>query len=333
MTDVHRARVYHGVAPTGGPGEWAAAVLQQRYDRWADHDADGEPAPGRWMSVGDVVAGGCRWLRELHPTVMSEYTAPPDTAATYLAGWYAGALADVVGYGLATAGAGIVLRPEAVRLRVHPDGWVDRIELDLPTAVVPDGHPWAGRPDVDVVDADEMLRRCVTALIEVVAPIVDGCHGLARVGRVGLWNEVADHLGLAFDEAVPAVESVRDLLLASVAVPDVPWRARPRIEIVDDEVLGPALIRRKGGCCLAYQCDHDAGADEIVDPDRLAFRERFGADTHGPHYCTTCKFRDPDDSRDRQLFWRRLEFQRRTPSGHQTGEAVPPNGDQNGVGE
>ncbi len=312
---------------TLGPGEWADSLLQQCYDRWAEHDPDGEPATGRWMAIGDVVADGCGWLHELHARAMAEYAAPPDTAATYLAGWYAGALADVVGYGLATARAGIVLRPEDVRLHVHPGGWVDRIELDSPTAVVPDGHPWGGRADVVVVDIDEMLRRSVTSLNELVAPIVDGCHGLARVGRVGLWNEVADHLGLAFDDAVPAVEPVRDLLLAAVAVPGVPWRAKPSIDIVADDVLGTVLLRRKGGCCLAYQCGHDAGAGEIVDPDLRAFRERFPV-TDGPQYCTTCKFRDPDDARDRQLFWRR----RQSRSGHHTEEALPPDGDQNGVG-
>lgn len=280
------------MSPAGGPAEWAATVLQERYDRWAERDADAVPGGGRWVEVADVVADDCRFLRELHPRVMAAHAAPPDTAASYLAGWYAGAVADVVGYALATAGAGLVLGADDARLHTHPEGWIDRIELASPRAVVPAGHPWVGRPGVEVVAPDDMLRRCVGAVVEVVAPIIDGCHGLARVGRAGLWNEVGDCLGLAFDDTVPATESVRELLMAAASVPAAPWRAKPSIEIVDDEVLGPVLLRRKGGCCLAYQCDHGESAGD------------------GPHYCTTCKFRDPDDSRARQLFWRRLELTR-----------------------
>jgi hypothetical protein len=286
---------------TAGPADWAATALQERYDRWAACDADNAggnaTASGSWMSVADVLADDCAWLRALHPRVMAAASAPPDTVASYLAGWYAGAIADVVGYALATAGAGLLLGSGDIRLQVHPDGWIDRVELASPVAAVPVGHPWVGRHGidvvdvVDVVDVDEMLRRCVAALVAVVSPIIDGCHGLARVGRAGLWNEVGDSLGLAFDDTAPANESVRELLMAAVAVPGAPWRARPSIEIVDDEVLGLVMLRRKGGCCLAYQC------------------ERFGSDD-GPRYCTTCKFRDPDDSRARQLVWRRLDVTR-----------------------
>jgi hypothetical protein len=301
-----------------GPGEWAASVLQERYDRWAEHDVDPQrgAADDSWMSVDDVVADDGAWLRAVHHRLMTGHSAPADTAASYLTGWYAGAIVDVVGYGLATARAGLLLDADTVRLHVHPDGWIDRIELVAPTALVPAGHPWAGRPGVEVDDADRMLHRCVAGAVALVRPIVDGCHGLARVGRAGLWNEVGDSLGLAFDDAVPATEPVRELLMAAVSVPGVPWRAKPSIEIVDDGVLGLAFVRRKGGCCLAYQCDHGEATDHdadngAVDPDLQAFRERFGADD-GPHYCTTCKFRDPDDSRERQLFWRRLELARRT---------------------
>lgn len=299
------------------PQTWADTVLQGRFDRWADEDTDHEPdgldRGGTWITIDDVIADDCALLRELHSRLMARNQAPADTAATYLAGWYAGAVADVVGYGLATAGAGIVLRPDGVRLHVHVDDWVDRIRLQAPVALVPGGHPWAGRPGVDVAELDEMLRDCVSALVEVVSPIVDGCHRLARVGRVGLWNEVGDNLALAFDIAVPAVDEIRELLLAAAAVPGVPWRARPSIEIVDDAELGPTLVRQKGGCCLAYQCNRvaDDSTGHELDPDVMALEERFGSDTDGPHYCTTCKFREPADARERQLFWRRLEHRRR----------------------
>jgi len=295
------------------PQTWADTVLQARFDRWAEHDTapgHGEPEPGRWVGIAEVTANDEALLRDLHPRLMARYHAPADTAAMYLAGWYAGAIADVVGYGLATAGAGIVVRADDVRLHVHPDDWVDRIRLESLRAVVPDGHPWAGQPGVETAGGDEMLACCVSALVEVVTPIVDGCHRLARVGRVGLWNEVGDNLALAFDDAVAAHDEVRDLLLAAGAVPGVPWRATPSIEVVDDSELGPTLVRHKGGCCLAYQCSYDDRDDDELDPDLAAYRIRFGSDTAEPRYCTTCKFRDPADARERQLFWRRVEHRR-----------------------
>jgi hypothetical protein len=299
---------------THGPQYWAATVLQERYDRWAEHEpGDGDRPPGRWIGIHDVLADDGRMLRELHPHVMEQYAAPPDTAATYIAGWYAGALADVVGYGLASAGAGVLLESQTVRLHLHDDRWIDRIQLVAPTAVVPEDHPWDGHPAVEVVDPGDVLHRCASSLVQIVAPIIDRCRGLARVGRVGLWNEVGDCLGLAFDDAVPATESVRSLLLAAVAAPGVPWRARPSITIVDDDELGATLVGQKGGCCLAYQCrrnDRAHADDHGLDADELEFREQFGHSAETSRYCATCRFRDPDDARDRQLFWRRLEHRR-----------------------
>jgi hypothetical protein len=153
---------------------------------------------------------------------------------------------------------------------------------------------------------ESMLLHTVGALVAATTPLVDACHRLAPIGRVGLWNEVGDLLGLAVDEGGRADEAARRLLAAAVAVPGTPWRATPALRVVDDEVLGPTVVRRKGGCCLAYKCDHDDS--DATDPDHVAYVARFGDEA--PHYCNTCKFRDHDDSAARQLFWRRLEHRR-----------------------
>jgi hypothetical protein len=285
-----------------GPQGWVDTVLQRRHDRRARVGSDDDA----WLRLGDLVADEAGPLVGLHRRVMTRYRAPADTAATYLAGWFAGIVADAVGHCLATAGAGLVVDADEVQFHQHRDGWVDRLSLQGVRAVVTHDHPWAGRPDVVVVDdIASMLGDSVRALVAVVTPLVEACHGLASVGRVGLWNEVGDCLGLAIDDAAPPDESACALLAAAVAVPGTPWKATPTLRLVDDDTLGPTVVRHKGGCCLAYKCDEVTGDVEDAGPEVAAYIARFGDDA--PHYCNTCRFREVDDSAARQLFWRRLE--------------------------
>jgi hypothetical protein len=287
-----------------GPRRWVDTVLRRRHDHWAD--ADG--GAGTWLAVRDILDDDAHLLTELHRRVMDGFHAPADTAATYLAGWLAGTVADAVGHCLGTASAGLIFDVDGLRFHLHRDAWVDRLVVDGARAVVPVGHAWAGRPDVLVVDdVESMLGETVGALVAAVTPLVEACHRLAPIGRVGLWNEVGDSLGLALDDGGRADESVRLLLAAAVAVPGAPWRAAPALRLVHDEMLGPTVVCHKGGCCLAYKCDRHED-DDATDPDHAAYVARFGDDA--PHYCNTCKFRDHDDSAARQLFWRRLEYRR-----------------------
>jgi hypothetical protein len=128
-----------------------------------------------------------------------------------------------VGYGLATAAAGFLVDVSEVRWHVHPEGWPERVTLgDVAAVVVEAGHPWQGQDGVEVVaSADEMISRAVSAVCQAVAPIVDACHRLARVGRVGLWNEVADALGctLAHQTTVPVTPAMVAVIEAAVNAP------------------------------------------------------------------------------------------------------------------
>jgi hypothetical protein len=292
-----------------GPRSWVDTVLQRRHDRWSDVGLEAGSGSGGWLRISDLVDDDAHLLAELHRRVMEDSHVPADTAATYLAGWFAGTVADAVGHCLATAGAGLIVVAGELRFHQHREGWVDRLVVPGARAVVPLGHPWAGRPDVRVVDdVDTMLGETVPALVAAVSPVVDACHGLAPIGRVGLWNEVGDSLGLALDDGDGADESVCVLLTSAVTVPGTPWRAKPKLRIVVDGELGPVAVRHKGGCCLAYKGDHPADDDGPTDPDLAAYVAVFGDD--GPHYCNTCRFRDEPDSEARQLFWRRLEHAR-----------------------
>lgn len=48
----------------------------------------------------------------------------------------------------------------------------------------------------------EVISRAVDAVVDFAAPIVDACRALARVSKVGLWDEVID--GPALEEPSPA---------------------------------------------------------------------------------------------------------------------------------
>lgn len=287
--------------------EWLATHLVGRFGHWDDNGLSG---PSQVVSISDLVNNDAAVVRAHHARLVAAGT-PGAAAATYLTDWFAGAVAGAVGYALATAGAGFLLAGpggcDDIRFHLHPDGWPVRVELPARPAVVPD-HPWADEEHSEVLATPrEVVERTVRQLVLSVSPLIDACHRTARIGAVGLWNEVADSLGkaLAFQDRVEPTPAMVALLDSAVRVTGVPWKARPRLGFVDSERLGSVHVAQKGGCCLAYTVPRhpDSVADDDRDPYQRAYFTRFPLSADQPRYCSTCSFRDAADSDARQLFW------------------------------
>jgi hypothetical protein len=287
------------------PRAWLATHLAAHFDvRGGPLEPDNASTTPRWFRIEQLLAEDGAILRRVHSRLMLEEGLPARAAATYLAGWIGGGLADAVGFGLALAGAGFLASNDRVRWHQHPGGWMDRVDLGDPRVVVPAGHPWSGRPGVDTVDDPQIVRELtVLALVAVVTPVIDLCHSLTRVGRAGLWNEVGDSLGtaVAFQQSVPVENEVVDSLAVAVRTSGVPWRARPTLRVADS-ANGPVYVAQKGGCCLAYTRPPSPppNPDEVPAHFR-AYLERFPEEDR--QYCTTCSLREFADCEARQLFW------------------------------
>lgn len=288
-----------------GPAGWLAAHLPPLFGSEAEA-ADVRPQA---VAMGDLLADDASMLRSFHAGIVAQGTPPP-AAATYLAAWLPGSLARAVGYALATTGAGFAFDADTASdlgLHLHPDGWPVHIELP-PWVVVTAEHPWAGDRHSEVVPTgDALLRRTMRGLVATVSPLIDACHRTARVGIAGLWNEVADALGtsLTHQRRVIPTPAMVAVLEAALSVPGVPWKVRPRLGFVDSGV-GRVHVAQKGGCCLAYTADRtDLPTDDDAETDayRAAYLRRFAPEKGCPRYCSTCSFRDPEDSAARQIFW------------------------------
>jgi hypothetical protein len=298
------------------PSPTPAQFLAEHLDAHTTRLEDAEPAdsPGfRWLSHDDLLRDNGALLRERHGILVGTDGTPAPAAAKYLAGWIGGVLAESVGFVFAMASAG-VLADESVRWRLHPDGWIDRVDVSRCRFAVPAGHPWADRPDAQVLpDLDAVGRTTVASLATLLTPVLGVCRTLARVGWTSLWAEVADGLGLALTfapdlrEAPSAVDPLQ-LLLES---PGAPWKKRPYLW-VENRSSGPFLMGRKGGCCLSYTEEREPTdpADPALDDYHRAYLERFPPVRDAPDYCSTCSFRSLDDVQARQVFW--LEQRRRT---------------------
>jgi hypothetical protein len=300
--------------PVADPRAEVTALLAASYDRWAEEgDADGSPR--RVLTLAELVADDAALLRSTHATLVDQ-GVPPPAAATYLAGWYGAGLAGALGLVVAVTGAVPDLDAAAVRLTVHPDGWVERVDIGAPRLLVGPEHPWAGLAGVTVVrDETERHRRLVAGLTGALTPLIDSCHGLARIGRAGLWNEVGDGFGmcLAHQLDIPVDATMTGRLAAVLAVDGAPWRARPALRF-GRAGFGEVHLAQKGGCCLAYTevVDEDAHDDEAEDEEHRAYRTRFPDDPGAPRYCSTCSLRDADDCDARQVFWLEQHHERRT---------------------
>jgi hypothetical protein len=291
------------VLPTDAAA-WLSTVLAEHFAEHADEPGERVPLTPAALLAGDAAA-----LRASHRKLVEE-GASPQAAATYLAGWFAGGAAEVVGLMLARAGAGLLLDAAHLTYRLNePAGWPEAVEVDAPRVLVPAGHPWA-RTSGAVVVADRAAVRegAIAGLVAFGEPMVTACRGLARVSRTGLWDEVADALALVFRHGKDVTQEMLDELVAATSIPGTPWKARPRLGWAHSDVLGRVHIGQKGGCCLYFTC-----RKQHVEPDRsdwdaaqLAYHERFGHRPGEKHYCSTCRFRDPADVAARRTYWQEV---------------------------
>lgn len=291
--------------PGGDPVSWLPETLAARRAEWDEPFV----SPVRSASLAEVLAHSGALLAHQHQALVAD-GVPPKAAATYLAGWFGGGLAESIGVGLAGAGAAFCADADQVRFDLHAEGWPQEVRPGG-AIVVDASHPWAGRPGVEVVeDPFAVLDRAVRSLVQVATPIIDACRALAPVGRVGLWNEVGDALAcvLSYQSFLPADATALVVLDAAVSWPGPPWKARPRLGFAASELLGPVAVAQKGGCCLAYtrdrSCDDHHGGDGEPDPEQVARDDRFPDHPAQPSYCSTCSFRDPADCDARQVLWR-----------------------------
>lgn len=269
-------------APT--PAVWLGTHLaahQARYDELHETDPAGHGAA--WLSLSELLAPGS--LSTAHARLVGDGEASVPGGVKVLAGWFPGSAAGLVGFTLATAGAGLLLDPATLRWRVAAGGWPDRVDLGSPDVVVPAGHPWSGQPGVQTVPDDATVAaRAVAALTTVLDPVVDALRRLARVGRTALWTEIGDGFGLPVlhHPTLPVSADAVARLRAALGAPGAPWRKVPQLRVGRAE-HGPVYLGRKAGCCLAHQ------TQPPVDGR--------------PDGCSTCSLRDLADCEDRQRRW------------------------------
>lgn len=241
----------------------------------------GEPSGDRWIRVEDIVAGPAlveRWLEDL---LRRSAQGHRDVAASYLAAWLAGAVAEPVAAALQLHQCAWPVTAENLALRRHPDGWFDGLAvLGTEVRVVAD--------DDDVAPLRELVAAELAALL---APTFDVVHAWAPYGRPGMWGSLADRIAsdalqrardgdrdgeASWHEAgrlIDALQARVPQLRVRPVLCDVPWSG------------GTAHLAVRGTCCLYYKV-----SGEPRDP-------------HGASYCTSCPLRDDGDRRRRWATW------------------------------
>lgn len=296
------------------PQAWLSTHLPAHFTR---HDTDSPPdLDHQWFPAAALLADDAAFLRRTHARLCANDGATPAAAAKWVAGWFPGALADAVGFTLATAAAALLLDGGAVRWRMNPGGWPDLVDPAGSSVAVAAGHPWSGLPGVlTLADDVEVAALAVSTLNAVCEPLVLACRRLARVGANALWAEVADRFGLAmlFDRDLPVQPDAVRRVRLGLAAADARWRQTPDLRVSDVDGR-PEYLGRKAGCCLAYQCPPGPEFDlhALEEKDR-AYYTRFPPSTE-PRYCSTCSLRDLADCEDRLSLWMTLERGAAAPS-------------------
>lgn len=287
------------------PSAWTERYVAERRADLFETDGD-EPTAFTSVTARDVTDVDSPYLRAEFDRLRG-LDVPPKPAAMYLAGYYAGAIADFVGFGLVGARAGFLVDLDGSSFLRHPDGWIDRVVPRFDT-VVPRGHPWDGRSDTTSVGTEaDVIDVTVRALVDAVEPILDACRRLTRVGLVGLWNEIGDALGmgLAYQTLIDPDPELHEVLRLATRHPARRWQTDPRLELVDTATVGRISVGQKGGCCLAYTEPSNPidVASDALDDEARDYYERFPPTPAEPSYCSTCSLRGEADCNDRQVYW------------------------------
>lgn len=226
----------------------------------------GAPVGPRWTSLAEAVAEAPAWHAEL-----TRREGDRRAAASFVANWVASAPALVVGLPALIAGVVPVLRPEEIRVRRHPRGYLDGYAI-TPSAVRPASTGTGG------------LDAAATRIAHATAPLVDRLCDVLPVGPAAVWGGVADELAghaLAFARGTAADETAAwtqvECLLVHLGA-NAPVGARPRLFPVSWS-RGLTHFPVRGTCCLFYRtCAPPAGQDD---------------------YCTTCPLRSDRSRTDR----------------------------------
>jgi len=229
--------------------------------------------------------------------------APARTALTILAGWRAGYVAWVIAVALLRDG--VLVRPAALRVLRHPDGWCGDACVVAGQIVVVAGHPWSLRAGVGTVaDHAALEAEAVAEIARASTPVLDVLARRAGRGRAGMWGQVADGLGNAapsLQRAEPAIGPAAVIAATErlLRAPGAPWKHVPRFWIAATS-SGTVVVKHRSSCCLSYRCDRDARAELPGEELDAEYLERFGDEP--PHYCATCLFRPPEDVEERIVF-------------------------------
>lgn len=182
--------------------------------------------------------------------------------------------------------------PDGVALRLHDDGWFDRVAFTRPTIAVLEGDPAAGHPGTVVLPDPAALRTWWAGrLVNTVAPLLDAVRERFAYGTRGLWGSLADRVGgiaTAVDRerggtgpggwlaAGPLLDALAEHAPVPLTRPTplpVPWSG------------GESWFSTKGTCCLYYRTEPDA------DP------------ATGGGYCSTCPLVEPACRTRRLAAW------------------------------
>lgn len=242
----------------------------------------GAPAGPRWLACDELAEGPelDRWLS----AIAARWSAPPQTAASYLLGFYTTGVASAAVACWLLERRVPDLDPANVSLRRARGNWVDGCALHGPRMAVLPADPAAGLPDVEVADGVDALRgRLAGELLAHLTPLVETVGARAKLGSRVRWGLVADALSLVFlevggrlgDQAAAAAEA--DAVLDQACT----FRARPAWVPV-----GRHVFLRRAACCLAFTVS-------------------------GGRYCTSCPAVD-DDTRLRRLRDHVAAIERRT---------------------
>jgi len=284
------------------PATWRDVELPDVVGAFRGGDA------GAGHGLDELTAHDGELLRRLHRLTREAFGAPADTAASFLAIWSVGALANAVGATWALADAGLVVDPRTLRLLPGADAPITGVRLGSRVAVVGPDHPWAAAPGAQVVvDRDQRRDLAVRSLVAAAEPVVEALHRCVRVGRAGLWNQVGDGLvdWLAYRAAPPDVD-VAAACAELARAPARRWKATA-VAWPIGTAAGPAIAVQKGGCCLEYRF---ATAEHFSGEDGAAYLRAFPVEAGERVTCGTCSLRARADAAARQRFW----IERRGPS-------------------